>query len=137
VKILGKTWVKGHWVNRNGERFWREGHYRSTEHTSSETIKKSLFKDPDYKKYSNIIEMDDVKSAKRSVRTLQEEFDKAETQNKKRRIAHVTQLAANRSSAMLDRKNLSQNERDQFHDIGAVYQKAAKDLWQQYSKQYS
>jgi len=109
-------------------------HYRVRKYKNI-TKSRSLFSEPKYQKYSEIVEMDDPESAKVSVRKLREEFEKGE-RNKKRTIIRVTTLASNRANAMLQRENLSQNERDQFKDIKAIYENAKNQFVEEYSHLY-
>jgi hypothetical protein len=65
---MKKTWVEGHWVERDGERFWRKGHFRINKGNNPKTIKKSLEgskKDKDKEKEEFLKEFKDTRKQKK------------------------------------------------------------------------
>lgn len=119
--------VKGHYRTYNGKKKWIQRHSRTIQ--SKNPKGKTMFFEPQHKKYSEMIEMDDPESARASVRKLKEEFNKAKTYDKKLRIAKDTQLAENRAGAMLKRENLSSKERAEFREIKQIYGKTSDIFW--------
>jgi hypothetical protein len=94
----------------------------------------TLFSGPKFKKYSEIIEMDDPESAEASVEKLEAEFDAAETKAKKLRILRVTTLAHNRASAMLKRTDLKPKTRREFKKVKRIFKHAKDEFSEKYSK---
>jgi len=86
---------------------------------------KTMFVRPKYEYLSNIISLRNPAASRGAVKELRREFKKAETHTKRLRIARATQLAANRASATLKRKNLSARERDEYRAIQHTYADAA------------
>jgi len=87
--------------------------------------KGSLFGRSRYRKYSRIVEMDDIGSARESARKLLQEFRSAKTRAKMRRVKRVTVLAANRAEAAAKRENLSRRERRELLRIAEIFRRAA------------
>jgi len=93
---------------------------------------KTMFVKPKYDYLSNIISLRNPLAARGSVKELQREFDQAKTGAKRLRIARATQLASNRSGAMLGRRNLSSLERQQYRKIRDIYDDVAKRMFKKY-----
>ena len=83
--------------------------------------KDTLFGPPESEKYAEIVKMDSVDDANKSVLQLIEEFKSAETTEKRYHIYHVADLAAKRANAELNRENLSDKAKLEFTEIGAIY----------------
>jgi len=89
------------------------------------TRKLTLFGKPTYKKYADIVELDDSESARASVRKLWKEFRSAKTHDKKLRVYHVTDLAYKRAKVIATKKKrLSAKERREFREIARIYKRA-------------
>lgn len=89
---------------------------------------RSMFFDPRYKKYADMVRLRTPEEAEGSVRMLLEEFNTAETREKKLRVKRVTINAANRAEAAGKRKDLSQKEREEFKEIHKLYREAADEM---------
>jgi len=125
-----RTYVSSYSRKQNGEKVSVEGHYRSlpgmAQNQNKEiNNKESLFFKAKHEYLSKIIEMKNPREARGSVKELRKQFNKAETNAKKLRVARATQLAANRAGAQLKRKNISQREKRQFEEIQDIYQEQA------------
>ncbi len=81
--------------------------------------KGSLFFPPKNKKMAEIIKIDSPKSAKDSIKQLRQLIDKGKI-TIDQAIKCVT-VAANRSKAMLNRKNLSEKERKEMKKVAEIY----------------
>lgn len=79
-------------------------------------------------KYSEIVEIDDIDSAKESIKKLQAEYDSSKRRDKKIRIYHVADLTSKRCYASARRKNISPKEKSEFKKIGNLYQDFALRL---------
>ena len=105
------------------------GYKPSRAYYKNEPIKqRTLFQEPRYQKYADIVDFKDPKSARSSVKKLNDEFNDAKTHEKRVRIIRVTNLASNRAKASSLRKNLSPDEKKEFEQIAKIYRKAQKDL---------
>jgi len=93
---------------------------------------KTMFVKPKYDYLSNIISLRNPSAARGSVKELRREFDQAKTRAKRLRIARATQLAANRAGAMLERRNLSTLECQQYRKIRGIYNDVAKRMFKKY-----
>jgi len=67
---------------------------------------KGLFFEPEYEYLAENITFKDVKSAKKGLAKLKEEFREAKTKKKKLRILHAVTVAYNRAKAVLKREDL-------------------------------
>ena len=87
---------------------------------------KGLFRPAKNKKIAEIIRIDTPKNARGSIKELKKLIDKGGiTINQA--IKYVT-TAANRATASLNRKNLSQKERKEMKEVAKVYNSFKTDL---------
>jgi len=84
-------------------------------------MKKGLFLPARYRKYSEIIKIDNEKNALASIVALYREYENARTRTKKTRIKRVVQYTVNRLKAMLNRKKLSKKEYWQTYHVLLIY----------------
>lgn len=90
--------------------------------------KGSLFVEPEFKKFSEIVSFTNPSEARNSVQELNKEFRSAKTRKKKVRVFRVTDLAAKRARATSRRKNLSRKEKREFLEVANIYREAADKL---------
>ena len=93
---------------------------------------KTMFGPTKYGYLGDIISLRNPSAARGSVRELNREFAKAETDAKRLRIARATQLAANRAKASGLRRPLSVAERKQFSEIAGIYKRVAERMFRRY-----
>lgn len=133
VKMSGYTTKSGRVIQPYMKRVNHVSEYIKPE----KKIKKhSLFTGAQYKKYNDIIDFESPYAAQYAIKTLYEEFNETDTKDKHLRIARVTNYAANRANATLNRKQLSKEEMREFKLISAMYNRAAKKLWKKYRRIY-
>jgi len=89
---------------------------------------KTIFFPPKYKKYAEIVRIDNPEAARGSVKQLTEEFHKAETKEKKRRIKRMMVLAYARAKVMSQNKNLSLAQRREAAEVAGIYREAYQKL---------
>lgn len=92
--------------------------------------RETIFFEPRFKGLAEKVSLRSPTAAKKSVRELRREFDKAKTDKKKLRIARATQLAANRAKVSVKRENLSSKERKQFRKIERIFDKEADKMFE-------
>ena len=92
----------------------------------------TLFEQPRYKKYADIIKIDTIPNARDSVASLKKEYRDAQTKMKKLRIVRVLVYTINRIEATLKRTTLSVSERYEFKRILIIYE----DLLNKITKEY-
>lgn len=83
--------------------------------------KKTMFGDPRYKKYAQMVKLDTEDNAKQATEDLMNAFWRAKTRATKIRILRVTVLAMNRANAMRKRRNLTSKERKELRKIAEWY----------------
>ena len=88
--------------------------------------KRGLFFPPKNKEIAEIVKIDSPKSAKKSVKQLAGLIDKGKI-TIDQAIKYVT-LAANRSKAALNRKNLSKKEKQEFKKVTEIYNDFKENL---------
>jgi hypothetical protein len=86
--------------------------------------RRTIFFPPRYRRYSEIVRIDNPNAARGSVEILSREFEKAKTSEKRRRIKRMTVLAANRAAAAARKRNLSDRERREFLEVEKIYREA-------------
>jgi hypothetical protein len=91
--------------------------------------RKTMFVKPKSQALADIVSLRNPDSAKGSVIELTNEFEGAQTQDKRLRIARATMVAGNRASASAKRINLSTRERQEFIRIYHIYNMAAKSMF--------
>lgn len=96
--------------------------------------KKTLFKEPKYKKYAKIISFKSLNEARISTSKILDEFGNAKTRAKELRLARVLQYASNRAMAMSKRKALSKAKKDDYKSISKIYNYGADILFEQYKE---
>jgi len=89
---------------------------------------KTIFFPPKYKRYAEIVRIDSPEAARASVKILREEFNRAETAEKRRRIKRMMVLAANRAAAAAKKKDLSGKEMTEFLEVERIYRSAYREL---------
>ena len=92
----------------------------------------SLFEQPKYKKYADIIKIDTISNARESITSLKKEYKSAQTKTKKLRIVKVLVYTINRINATLKRTTLSVSEKYEFKRILIIYE----DLLHKITKEY-
>ena len=92
-----------------------------------------LFKKHRYIKYSKMIRIDTPENAEKSGKKIIDEFRDAKNNEKKLRVARVSQYTANRVDAILKRKKLSEGERSQLKKVSQIYKNWAKSMWYAYN----
>jgi hypothetical protein len=90
--------------------------------------KKTIFFPPKYEKYAEIISVENPEKARGSVRQMLEEFEKARTRDKRRRIKKTLVLAANRARVMSENPRLSEKERKEAKEVYEIYKNAYEKL---------
>jgi polyhydroxyalkanoate synthesis regulator phasin len=88
--------------------------------------KRSLFFPPKNRKIADIIKIDSPKNAESSIKKLRQLIDKGKI-TIDQAIKYVT-VAANRSKASLNRKNLSKQERKEMRQVANLYNSFKEDL---------
>lgn len=121
-------------IGKRGKGWHGESQRHSEAAKKSKQKKRSLFTPAKHKKYGLIVKIDSTESAKKSVKTLENEFDGA-TKSKKLRVAQVTQRAANVARASAKRKSLSAEKKREFIEVAEIYDKTAKKMWKEYSSE--
>ncbi|MEM5866313.1 MAG: hypothetical protein QXG39_00135 [Candidatus Aenigmatarchaeota archaeon] len=79
------------------------------------------FLPPKYKEAAEQISVETPEDALASVRWLSEEWRKAKTREKKRRLIKFASEAIRRCRAQLRRKRLSAKEREEFRQVVKIY----------------
>ena len=92
----------------------------------------TIFGQPKYKKYADIIKVDTISNARESVMSLKKEYKEAQTNIKKLRIIKVLIYTINRIEVTLKRTTLSISEQYEFKRVLTIY----KDLLDKISKDY-
>ncbi len=95
---------------------------------------KTLFKEPEYEKYGDIVSFENIGEAKKSSQKLRKEFNQAKTTDKKLRVLRVIQYSANRAAAATKKKDLSKKECQELTEISNVYGDVAKSMWELYDE---
>jgi len=90
--------------------------------------KKTLFFPPKSKKWSEIIRIDTPEGAKYSTKILLEEFEKAKTRSKKRRLKRYAVLAMNRAEVISQNKRVSPKERADAKKVVKIYKEAIERM---------
>ena len=88
----------------------------------------TVFFPPKSPKYSEIVRIDTPEAARLSVKQLKEEFDKAETREKKRRIKRYTVLAYTRSRIISENPRVSPGQRREAAEVAAIYKRAYEGM---------
>jgi len=80
------------------------------------------------KKYSEIVRIDTPEAARQSVRLLKEEFEKAETRDKKRRIKRYLVLASVRARIISQNPRVSPSQRREAREVSEIYRRAYEEM---------
>ncbi len=99
--------------------------------------RRSMFAGVASKKYGKIVTIRTTMGARESLNKLLVEFGSAQTKAKHRRVAQVTQLAANRARASATNPALSRMRKIQLERIAKIYDKGAATMWGEFRKMYS
>jgi len=91
-------------------------------------MRRGLFKPYKWKYLADIVTFKSIGAARDAAEMLLEEFEKAETRAKKRRVKAATVYAANRAKAAAKKKNLSAKERRELLEISEIYREAAEKM---------
>ena len=89
---------------------------------------KTIFFPPKSKRYAEIIRIDTPEAAELSVKQMKEEFSKAETDAKKRRLKRMITLAANRAQVISENPRVSSKQREEARRVAEIYRKAAEEM---------
>jgi hypothetical protein len=89
---------------------------------------KTIFFPPKYKRYAEIVRIDTPEAAKLSVKQMKEEFNKAETDAKKRRLKRMVVLAMNRAKVISENPRVSAKERAEAKRVAEIYRRAAEEM---------
>ena len=84
----------------------------------------TVFFPAESKKYSEIIRIDTPEAARLSVKQLMDEFEKAKTRNKKRRIKRYAVLAATRARIISQNPKVSPSQRREAAEVAEIYKRA-------------
>jgi hypothetical protein len=88
----------------------------------------TIFFPPRYKRYAEIVRIDNPEAARGSVEILAREFREAGSVEKRRRIKRMMVLAANRAAAAARKRDLSDRERREFLEVERIYREAYRGL---------
>lgn len=91
-------------------------------------MSRTLFGKPENKYLSEAVEMDNIPSAKASVRELRKEFRDAETRAKRRRIKRALILAGNRGGAMSKNPQYNPDTRKEKKKIAGIYEEGYEGM---------
>lgn len=127
--------VKGHYRHINGKQRWVKPHVRTIKAGPSRK-QQGLFKKARHPKYAKMVSFKDVYEAQESMKKLKHEYLEAKTEEKRLRIARVAQFSANRAKAMLNKKALWPDERQEMRKIYIVYDMLAEQLFRDYRSRY-
>ena len=83
--------------------------------------KRSLYKEPKYKKASEMIRIDSPASARASVDWLSKEWRSSKTRAKKRRLIKFATVAMNRAEIASESKRISLRERKEMKKVASIY----------------
>jgi len=100
--------------------------------STQKPAQKTMFGPTKHQYLGDMVSLRNPSGARGSVKELEREFKKAETDAKRLRIARATQLAANRARATMKRRPLSVAERGEFSEIAGIYKRSAEKMFQQY-----
>jgi hypothetical protein len=89
---------------------------------------RTIFFPPTYQKYADIISIRSPEEARFAARTMLEEFNKAKTRAKKRRLKSMVVLAANRAKVMRKKEDLSRKEKAELVAIERIYRRTAEQM---------
>lgn len=87
-----------------------------------------LFKARESKKFSGIIKIDSEENAKESIKKMKEEFNSADTHDKKLHVIRSLNSASNIAKVMSKNKRNKESTRNQKEKISKLYREAQQDL---------
>jgi hypothetical protein len=112
-------------VRRHAVGFYKDERGRTRPVTRRGGRRPTIFFPAKYKRYADIVRIDTPEAARLSVKQLEEEFEKAETREKKRRLKKMVVLAANRAAVMSNNPRVSRKERQEAAEVEKIYRAAA------------